>query len=206
MQGVIKELQKRNVPLNNMEALEVFGGVGEQHTRYYARFVSSLEIWEIHPECAESLRAIFPLAEIKIVDSYQEIRSTSKKYAFISIDNSPSGPGHCEHFDLFPDVFRLANDSAILILNVIPKISPWLLRLFPYLHEKERQLACRASFYKTGRPENIPLDELVAAYRRLARESGFDLEWHFLKSRNSLVRYLVLKVQGLDPKHKAPSL
>lgn len=96
--------------------------------------------------------------------------------------------------------------DGILILNVIPKIGPRLVRVYPYVHKKERQLACRASSYKIGHPESISLDELVATYRRLARDSDFDVKWYFLKKRNGLVRYLVLKVQGLDSKHKAPSL
>jgi hypothetical protein len=45
---------------------------------------------------------------------------------------------YCEHFDLFPDIFKVAQDEIILIFNVIPEISEKILKRYPYLFNKNQ--------------------------------------------------------------------
>ncbi len=135
----------------------------------------------------------FPKAQIKITDSYEEVRETAERYSFILIDNPLSLHGsHCEHFDLFPDVFRIATDAAIVVVNVIPEITAADREFYPYVFNPE-QLGRRRSFYRTRRPESISLTDIAAAYERLASLNGFGLEWHFFEKRN-FVFYMVLKL------------
>src|SRR5262249_30898797 len=90
MQKVIDELKKRGLNPKGFNALEVFGSTGEGHLKDYASLVSTLEIWEMDLECENILRQNFPRAEVKIVDSFKEIKTTSKKYSFIVVDNGTS--------------------------------------------------------------------------------------------------------------------
>lgn len=194
MQQVLRELRKRNVRLQDLHALEVFGGSGDFHTKDYAFQVSTLDMWEIEPKYERALKRKLPMAEVKITDSFQEIKNTTRKYGLIVVDNPMSNYGdYCEHFDLFPDIFRIAMDSAILILNVIPESNDNALKKYPYLFNKV-QLARRKSFYSTNHPEKVLFDEIAEVYLNLSKSNGFNLEWYFFQKRN-IVFYLVLKIK-----------
>src|SRR5262249_45180630 len=149
----------------------VFGNSGDSHLKDYASLVSSLEIWEIDPRYERILRRNFPKAEVKITDSYKEIKTTSKKYNFIVIDNGTSTSStsceiRCEHFYLFLDIFRITMGSNVFILNVIPEIDSVALKAYPYLFN-DVQLLHRKNFYKTNHPEKITFEEMVEAYRKI---------------------------------------
>ncbi len=196
MKRVLGEIKRRGVRLSDLQAVEIFGASGESHVMDYASEVSSLSVWEINPRYRESLRRRFPNAEVRITDSYAEVQKTADHYGFIVIDNSLSiEGGRCEHFDLFPDAFRIAADSAILVLNVIPEITSAALKEYRYLFNTA-QLARRRFFYATAQPEKISLAEVATAYEKMAGANGFELQWHFFEKRN-FVYYLVLKVNRL---------
>ena len=102
MRDLLKELKRRKAKLKGLKALELFGKDGLMHTKDYASKVSSLEIWEINPQFEDRLKANLPMAEIKITDSYKEIKRTTNKYSFIVVDNPMSSHGdYFEHFELF---------------------------------------------------------------------------------------------------------
>lgn len=194
MHQVLRELRKRNVRLKDLHALEIFGGSGGFHTKDYATHVSTLDIWEIEPKYEGILRQNFPLAEVMLTNSYKEIENTHKKYSLIIVDNPMSTLGdYCEHFDLFPAIFRVAMDSTVLILNVIPEISDASLKKFPYLFNPS-QLERRRSFYQTNHPEKVSFEEMVEVYRNLTTTNNFNLEWYFFQKR-SVVYYFVLKIK-----------
>jgi len=205
MQKVLKELRERGIVLSDLHALEVFGGPGRWVTKYYARYVSTLDIWEIEHKYENRLRRSFPHAEIKITDSYHEIKSTSRKYNLIVVDSPFSVYGergeYCEHFALFPDLFRIVMDSAILVLNVFTHVTDAALREYPYLFN-EKHLARRSSFYKMNHPERLSFDELRGAYKDLALANGFVTEWHFFRERRwASFYFLVLKIKKLNREH-----
>jgi len=206
MHQVLRELKKRNVRLKDLHALEVFGGTGELHTVNYAPQVSTLEVWEINSKCEKLLRRNLPMAKVKITDSYKEIKKIKKKYNLIIVDNSyVPNEDHFEHFDLFPDIFRVAMDSTIVILNIIPEINDAALKAYPFLSNKVF-LARRKSFYETNHPEKLSFDELVKAYKKKITTNGFSLEWYFFQKRSFIyfikyfikrgfVYYIVLKIK-----------
>jgi len=201
MHHVLRELKKRGVSLKELDALEVFGGSGELHTKDYASQVATLEVWEIDAEWEKSLRRNLPMAEVKITDSFKELTKTPKKYSFIVVDDSPRiYYDYCEHFDLFPDVFRILKDSAIIILNVVPEINATYMKQYGRFYN-ETHVARRKSFYQTDHPGKVPLDKMVEVYKNLCMQNGFNLEWYFFRRRSfiySAVYYLVLKIKKSD--------
>src|SRR5689334_5220788 len=85
-QQIFRELRRRGVRLNELEALELFAHSGFLHTKDYLPQVASLEAWEIDPRYEEPLRHNLPGAQVKITDSYREIRKTPRKYSLIVVD------------------------------------------------------------------------------------------------------------------------
>ena len=193
IQKVLRKLKRKKIVLKELDALEIFGYTGEYHTRFYAPFVHSLEVWEIDPKCEESLKKNLPQARIKITDSFREIKNTGKKFDLIVVDNPMSMFGdNCEHFNLFPDIFNITKNQAILILNVIPKITAGDKKNWPDLFN-EKQLEHRRKFYKVENPDNIELKDMISSYKGLCTENGLEIAWFFFQRRTS-VFYLVCRI------------
>lgn len=193
IQKVLRKLNRKGVNLKDLDALEVFGYTGEYHTRFYAPYVHSLEVWEIDPRCEESLEKNLPTARIKITDSFEEIKRTGKKFDLVVVDNPMSIFGdHCEHFNLFPDIFCITGNQAVLILNVIPKITSTDRKNWPELFN-EKHLAHRRKFYKTENPDNVLLNDMISLYEGLFSENGYVMNWCFFQRRTS-VYYLVCRI------------
>lgn len=174
MHRVLRRLKWYGINPKTLNALEVFGCDGEHLTRDIASVVAKLEIWEFGPEYEAILKRRFPKSEIKITDSYVEIERTPRKYGLVVVDNHVGViSNHYEHFDMFPAIFRVLNDPAIIILNVLSKIqqkdSEWL---------TQRQL-----FYKAANPARITFDEIENTYRNLAKENGWTVEQIFFERR-----------------------
>ncbi|MGH7855871.1 MAG: hypothetical protein ACREQY_00965, partial [Candidatus Binatia bacterium] len=200
MKRVFRELERRGIRPDELATLEVFGGAGDWHAIDYVGAVRWLEVWEIKPEFERSLRRNLPGAEIRITNSFEEMKRTPRRYDLIVVDNPAStfgadrsrpgslaaqGEGvdeHCEHFDLFPDVLRLATRSAVLILNVIPHVTKDARKAHPYVFNP-RQLAWRSRLYGTPNPERVPFGRMLSTYERLLAAEGFALEWHFFERR-----------------------
>ena len=190
--------------LSNLQALDIFARNGESTTKYYSKFYtkhcSSLELWEIEGKHRSALEQRFPQAEVKIIDSFKQLRITDKKYSFITVDNPVEDYGenleHSEHFDLFPDVFRVCADSTILIMDIIPYANGTVRRYYPKLFT-EQHLARRASFYRTQHPEKLSLEEMVNAYRIYAEANGFSIDWHITQKRLGSIHLLALKINML---------
>jgi len=87
---MVRELGRRGVDITQRSALEMFGGDGNLHTKDWARGVGNLEIWEFQPEHESALRRNFPQADVRIVDTYAEIRRTKRHYDVIFSDNPSS--------------------------------------------------------------------------------------------------------------------
>jgi hypothetical protein len=201
---VLRELERRGVTLTELAALEVFGREGVWHTQDYAGRVERLEVWEIDESFERGLKRNLPRATIKITDSFTEVKLTRNKFGLVVIDNPMSVYGkYCEHFELFPDIFRVLDDEAVIIVNVVSSISPEARTTYPYLFSKEH-LDRRRTFYGTHRPEKLSPETIVDAYRQMARRHDFGLEWSFFVAR-ALPVYCVLKVKRGLPPVPAPS-
>lgn len=195
MQAVLRELMPRRVSLKGCRTLEVFGFTGEMHIQDYYRRVGPLEIWEWTQRNLEALRRNVPGASIRITDSYQEIERSEEKSDIVIVDNSPHLPGHVEHFDLFPAIFRILRSPATLILNVFPTISPDQLKYRELCSEVV--YGARRGFYRTSTPECLSHEEMVRAYRDVAAMNGFELDYSFRKRRNSLLYCLVIGLRAM---------
>jgi len=163
------------------------------HTWECAPLVRSLEVWEKEPSYEAPLRRNLPTARVKIGDTFEEIKRTRDRFDFIMVDNPLSNfDGHCEHFDLFPDVLRVAKDDAIISLNVVPKVGVISRHRWPYVFN-EKQLARRREFYGVKDPAHVTLGQMILTYRELATRTGFRLDWWFTVRRHA-VHCMVLKL------------
>jgi hypothetical protein len=183
IQRVVQGIRRRGVKMEGRHALAAFGGTGDRTDRHYAPLVASLDVWEIEPSFEPALRRNLPRARVKITDSYQEIKHTDDRFDFIILDNPVAvHGGHSEHFDLFPDIFRLVSDDAVLVIHVIPEADDRTRQGYPYIFHRTH-LAKRRNFYGTEHPERIPLEQLARHYRELSERHGFTPEWHFFVRR-----------------------
>ena len=151
MHNIFRSLKRYDFMPETFTTLEIFGWNGEIHGLDLASIVPKMEIWEIEPKWKAELKRKFPKAEVKITDSYKEIRQTSRKFDVVIVDNPYVSGNHYEHFDLFPDIFRVLNDTAVIVLIVIPEI---------YLNIADEWLKKRHSFYTATNPTNITFDEI----------------------------------------------
>jgi hypothetical protein len=197
MRRVVRELRGRGVELGELHALELFGGSGNFHTKDYASEVASLEVWELDERYRDELQRNLPKADVRTVDTFAEISRRTEHYDLIVVDNPMSTYGehgeHCEHFGLFPEVFRRCSPCAIVIVNVIPYLTDAAAKRYPYLFNRE-QLAARTAFYRTSHPEEISFDKMVEVYKRHAANVGTTIVWHFLVRRH-FVYYLVMMTE-----------
>ncbi|HVZ42103.1 MAG TPA: hypothetical protein VHI13_22680 [Candidatus Kapabacteria bacterium] len=198
MQRVVRRLKRLGVRLNELDALEMFGGTGTFHTIDYAARVRSLDAWELDPTRAAEFRRTVPNAKITITDAYLAAKNASKRYGLIVADNPMSWHGdHVEHFDLLGEILRIAQPDAVVILNVIPEITPAALRRFPYL-SNERQREARSAFYRTATPDSIGREQILDAYASRAAAAGRSIAWSFFVRRH-FVFYLVLGLGTAAP-------
>lgn len=202
MQQLFRELQRRSVQPSQMDALEMFGGDGGRHTLDYQHRVRSLDVWESDTAYEATLRKNLPRARIRMTDTFRELHITASSYDLIVID-CPGGlygqeKRYCEHFEVFtPSLFRIFRDSVVVIVNVFPEPAAAFdgdLEVAENASRLREILSRRGAFYRTARPELLPVEEMIATYRHVAFASGFNLEWHFSLRRTtrSKAYYLAL--------------
>jgi hypothetical protein len=191
-QELVNGIIQKGFRLSTAKALEVFGRKGDWHTVYYAPMVSSLEVWEMDSNFYSDLCRNLPNATVKITDSFSEVRYTTSKWDFIVIDNPQGvfGEGqYCEHFELFPHLFRIVKPSSVIVINI---------NLEPYdLHKNPSWLQRRQRFYLRARSEKLLPEEAARHYYRLCAENGFRVDWHFFIPRNSFISYLAFGISRI---------
>lgn len=188
----IIRLLKKNDFLIMENTLEVFGYKGEYHTLDYVGHVKELDIWEIAEDCEQPLKKNLPLANVKITNSYEEIKTTNKTFDTIIIDNHQGifGDDKCEHFEIIDDCFKKLNNKAVLIANIIPNI---LISKYNTTKEtRQRHIEKRILFYKHQTGTDIDLQFFERFYRRTSINHGFNVDNLFFVKRNYLMTYVVL--------------
>lgn len=191
MSSLMREIRRRGVDLRTVDALECFAFTGAMHTLDYSRSVKSLELWEITPVHEAALRRNFPRAKVRMTDTYQEAARCDRRFDLIVVDNSPVHGEHYEHFDLFPDIFRLMAASCTVVLDVIPTVHGSVRNKYPEMLRPDT-LASRVQFYGVDAPEKITEEAMVSAYAKRAQRHGYRIDWHFFRKRNPILTYLVL--------------
>ena len=85
----------------------------------------------------------FKNANVEIVDSYKQIKTDNRKFDLINADASVGTKTKDEHFNIFPDIFRICKDRSALLLIIIPGKSEIVLKKIPNsfndLHIKNRK-------------------------------------------------------------------
>ncbi|HZF54885.1 MAG TPA: hypothetical protein VE093_39820 [Polyangiaceae bacterium] len=195
MGRVMDELSARGIALDHMAALEPFAREGRWHTIDYADRVASLTAWELDPAMEPGLRRNLPNADRKITDAYREVLETEGTFDLVVVDAPVVPHGNfCEHFDFVPLVFRVARDPFVLIVNVVTKTNKNFVQMFPSFFNAHH-LAARRAFYECRDPEHLEVDELVKAYQRCAMEQGWEMEWWFMRHRDPVCDYFVMKLR-----------
>ncbi len=83
----------------------------------------------------------------------------------------------------------------MLIVNVVTKTNKNFVQMFPSFFNAHHLAARRALFYECLDPEHLEVDELVKAYRRCAMERGWEMEWWFMRHRDPVCDYFVMKLR-----------
>lgn len=178
-------------PLTGCHALEAFAFTGALQARAYKQYPAYHEAWEISEDCREPLKKNLPKAVIKIANSLSEVLVCPHKFNFINVDTHQGLFGsYCNNFEFFPLLFRVAQDECMVNLNVIPHASLAWRKRYPDLFNAGH-LARRKAFYRVSDPANVGLDQMLAAYGRIAGEHGYEITWHALEQL-TLTYYLAL--------------
>lgn len=188
---VISLLQKNDY-LKMNSTLEVFGYNGEYHTLDYIQHVKQLDIWEIAKDCEVNLKRNLPNANVKITNSYEEIKTTNKVFDTIIIDNHQGifGDDKCEHFEIIENCFSKLSDKSVLITNVIPDIL--VSKYDTPIEITAKHIERRKTFYSHPTGTSITKSYFEDFYVKMSRDNGFITNHVFLVKRNYLTTYLVL--------------
>jgi len=191
---VIRKLKSYDYLLMD-NVLEVFGYKGEYHTLDYLKYVKQLDIWEIAQDCETSLKNNLPNANVKITNSYEEIKTTTKLFDTIIIDNHQGifGNNKCEHFEIIEDCFKKLSNKAVLIANVIPNINRS--KYNPPHEVKVNHIELRKQFYMHETGQVISHFQLKNFYTQMAHKNGYTPQHIFFVKRNYLMTYMVLCLQ-----------
>jgi hypothetical protein len=163
----------RSCDLRSVSVLELFARGGDWHVIEYSSQVGKLELWEIDPSYAPTLRRRFSGATVRTVDSYKALRSNPQPFDVVISDNPiTEHGGHYEHFDLFPAVFAWLKNSSFLIITVAPVVDQRAHDAFPNAFGSAH-LAARKAFYGCERPDRIPMEQMIQFYRAICGEAGW---------------------------------
>jgi len=170
------KINKRQ-PLDTMDALDIFAREGDWHSAYLTSRVKNLTAWEVKEAHEAKLRQNFPEADVKICDSYEEIKRTDKIFDLVVIDNNLLGTTHVEHFDLYPQLFRILKPRAFVVQNVIP--DPYMYR--PMVADEVQKR--RKEFYSSS-SDIVPLPYIIRRYHILATKNGHIVRWDHVSPWN----------------------
>ena len=176
MNHVVDFLKSKDIHLQKLHAIEIFGGTGKTDA-VLAKNVKTFEIWEIDQKLKPQLEKRFPNAKIKICDSIKILNKSQKigKFDLILIDNPMSVFGtkknsheYCEHFDIIKNIENLMDKEAIVIFLVNKK--PFFskkLKKKNILWRKRRQ-----EFYGKIDTDNMSIQFLTNFYTELFKSLG----------------------------------
>lgn len=196
IQKVMRIIQSHGYTLKNCEVLETFAGDGSMQIADYVKKVGRITAWEWGSDKIYALRNNFPQVRAIQTDSFERIESEEPgKFDIVVIDASPKSCGHFEVFDMFPAAFRMLRQSGVFVCTVVPEINHDLLLHYPELNCPE-YLEARSKFYRTPTEHvNVVWPYMDLAFRRIARNAGFQLTWSTVVRRNSYIVYYVFGVQ-----------
>ena len=193
---VKKFLEEKNIEIEKLNCIEVFGGTGLNDS-IFEKHAKSFEVWEIDRNLEVELKKNLPNANVKICDTIKTLkdRKEFQKFDLILIDNPIGVFGesleYCEHFDLINNIHKFIEDSAIIIFLVNKK--PFFFKKF--IQKNRLWKKRRKEFYGDLDVENISIKFLLSFYTELFNNMGFDIDFSKNISRHSPhLDYLVYKI------------
>ena len=173
---VLDFLKTKNIILENLDAIEIFGGTGHNDISV-ANNVKTFEIWEIDEKLKPELEKKFPNAKIRICNSIERLKQyeNTSKFDLIMIDNPISVFGveknsfeYCEHFDIIKNVGKLIDKEAIVIFLINKK--PFFFNKLKKKNELWRKR--RQEFYGKIDTDNMSVQFLTNFYTELFKSFG----------------------------------
>ncbi|MEI7729536.1 MAG: hypothetical protein WCO56_08180 [Verrucomicrobiota bacterium] len=192
MRRMLGKLKSMDVPVRSMRALEFFAREGDWHTVSYATEVSSLDAWEINPQCEPALRRNLPLANIRIGDSFILARQPEFTHAFdfLVFDNPLCLFGKngelCEHFEALELVPILMKEHGVLIFNI---------NYHPYGYDSNPEWRRRRqAYYGISDPARLDFDFAQEFYQCKIKKFGFTVQKFFIFDRHDGIMAYVTMV------------
>jgi len=191
MDTVMFFLRHKNF-LRNYKALELFGWHGLNITVDYAPFCESIDFYEVDPMIVKVVRNIHKkkYRNINVVmgDSIKLIQDEKMggDYDLIVIDSSDGtyGNGYCEHFDIFPEVFKSLSKEGIIICGVIINARGFTIT--------KEWIERRKDFYNVDDGYLLNPDKLLKFYKALVPGGQFMIRDAFYIPRRSNMGFIVL--------------
>jgi hypothetical protein len=187
------------VNLGPVEALDVFAGSGLFMSHAYLHHCERADLWDIDPFNAEHVRHWGKHVQGYCGDSIKAVNTGDARiarYNFVLLDNPLGGPfgpeRYCEHFDLFPAVFRyLKPGPSVLVMNYIPDARKLMSDPRFGNTTVDAQEERRRAFYETD--EQLIRPELaVAKYTKLAAKENVRVRNFNLIPRSPWFHFLML--------------
>jgi len=190
----------------NIIALELFGMYGLYLTKHYAYYCDHIDMWEIDPNYVRYAKK-FREPNVTIIqgDSVSAVRNgtITKKYNFLMIDNpliSPYGDGLTEHFDVMPQIFDLADNSFIVIFNIILAEPESLYEEYHFTSEAHQKklftwIEKRKVFYQNPNGFTLKPQEYVKVYESKFKQWGLDVEFSAYQPRSMKVGFLAFALK-----------
>jgi hypothetical protein len=203
-------------PFVRPKVIELFCGNGKGPAREYAPLCESLEGWEISNESAIDFKQNIPSATVKVCDIYAAISNyDGDRFDVVIVDNSFLKAPMFEHFDLFPDIYRLMNPTCFVVFSVCPDPFNYaevrkdtLLKAFGDKEKVDNFFkewdAARDKFYALEPldPANIPknrpvsairVDSMEGIYKERFEAAGFKVHYTYSILRNSQAGYVMVE-------------
>jgi len=183
-----------------LRALELFGMYGLYVTKHYSHMCESVELWELDAQFADFARK-FSDKNVQVItgDSVNAVRqgSIKGKFNLLVVDNplvSPYGPELFEHFNVMPEIFKLAEDNFAIIFNVVLTNPRSLYSDYGFNSEEQiKNLEAwekkRTEFYATNHQDITP-KEYIELYTAKFLGWGIQVDYATFQPRNERVGFL----------------
>jgi hypothetical protein len=181
-------------------ALELFGMYGLYVTKHYSHLCESVELWELDAEFAKYAKK-FSDKNVKIIqgDSVKAVQESkiNGKFNLLMIDNplvSPYGEGLFEHFNVMPEIFGAAQDSFVLIFNIILSDPEALYNNYGFtsqnqIEKRDSWIKKRKEFYESD-AINFKPQEYIRLYIDKFKKWGLAVDYSTFLPRNERVGFL----------------
>ena len=199
MSLIMNQLERKEIDISSLKALEFFARKGNWHTLSYAYKVHSIAAWEIDINFKNDLMVNIPHSLIRIGNSFELANEVehNNSFNFIVFDNPQGVFGkYCEHFeclDLIPGLTFKKGGLVIFNVNKAP---------FNY-NKKSMWAKKRNKYYDVSDASKLDTDFLLNFYEDKFKSIGFKTIFSFEEQRNKeYLSYLVFNLRSIFKENK----